>query len=271
MQKRSEELEILDYDSYRNIRKIKEGEVLISPITNLLFNDDIVPLNNSKSWPNWWKSMHSNEGSLRRCAGVGDYLSQGFTIKMWADTTFRPSLNRSEWQGRFEIEGNHPFMIQGFSYHQTGECPVTKVRKIEKANYIKMINPWLFKTAPGWSCLFLPPSWEPNENYTLLPSMVNTDYYHHANIVLNVLTDKEFTIREGTPLQHVIPIPRTKSLEMFFASENTYKHMDQKGFGSTFMPINQKGKYKRAQREADISLESVNNSFLDKIRNLFRK
>lgn len=251
MRNRSEELKIHEVNSYKNLPEVKEGQVLLSPVTDLLFDEPIMPINNTKSWPDWWREIEAKDGSLRRCAGVADYISQGFTITMWTDVNFRPSVNKMEWESRFDISHDHPFQVQGFHYNQTGDCPVTKVRKLEKANYIKMINPWVMKTAPGWSCLFLPVSWEPNENFTLLPSMVNTDYYHHANIVMNILTDKEFTIRQGTPLQHVIPIPRTKALEIMWASEQGYYHMDQKGFGNSFMPINMKGKYKKAQRAAD--------------------
>jgi len=274
MQKQLEELTLIKVDSYKNLPDVNIGEIFISPVTDLLYDDKVMPVNNSKGWPDWWKNIDPKEGSLRRCAGVGDYISQGFTITMWADTYFRPSLNGREWESRFDISHDHPFMIQGFAYDQTGECPVTKVRKLEKANYIKMINPWLFKTAPGWSCLFLPALWEPSENFTLLPSMVNTDYYHHANIVLNILTDKEFIIREGTPLQHVIPIPRTKALEIIYGSETAYHHMDQKGFGSAFAPNNMKGKYKRAQREMDQSTSmptSRQNVLCRFFRWLFRK
>jgi len=251
MRNRSEELKIHKVDSYKNLPKVSEGQVLIAPITDLLYDEPVMPVNNTRSWPDWWKEIESKDGSLRRCAGVADYISQGFTITMWSDLDFRPSVDHNYWESRFDVSHDHPFQVQSFDYGQTGSCPVTKVRKLEKANYIKMINPWLFKTAPGWSCLFLPVSWEPNPNFTLLPSMVNTDYYHHANIVMNILTDEPFKIRQGTPLQHVIPIPRTKALEILWASQDAYHHMDQKGFGSAFMPINMKGKYKKAQRAAD--------------------
>jgi len=274
MQKQSKELSLIEVDSYKNLPSVEQGQVFIAPITNLLYDDQIMPINNSKGWPEWWKNIDAKEGSLRRCAGVGDYISQGFTITMWADAMFRPSINRREWESRFDISHDHPFAIQGFNYDQTGDCPVTRVRKFEKANYIKMINPWLFKTAPGWSCLFLPVSWEPDPNFTLLPSMVNTDYYHHANIVMNILTDQEFVIREGTPLQHVIPIPRTKALEILWGSESAYPHMDQKGFGTSFAPNNMKGKYKRVQRNIDETTETTfsKQSFWCRFfRKLFRK
>jgi len=256
MRKHSQELEVHEVDIYENLPKIKPGQVLISPSDNILLENSILPLNNSKYWPDWWKNLDSKEGGLRRCAGVGDYISQGFTVRMWADTKFRPNRDGTFWESRYETTTENNFMIQGFSYDQTGDCPVTKVRKLKNANYIKMINPWLFKTAPGWSCLFLPISWEPNENYTLLPSMVNTDYYHHANVVLNIIGDKEFYIPEGTPLQHVIPVPRDVGLEILWGSEKTYKVLDNRGFGKVFSPMNMKGKYKREQRSIDSTTSS---------------
>lgn len=274
MQKQSNELKIISPKSYFSLPKIEPGQVLITPNTQLLYDESIMPIDNWKTWPDWWKNLESGDGALRRCSGTSDYISTGFTVPLWSRLTVRPTPDGLNWETRFDINRNHPFHVEGFSYAQSGDCPVTRVRKLEKANYIKIINPWLFKTAPGWSSLFLPALWEPNENYTLLPSMVNTDYYHHANIVLNILTDKEFTIEVGSPMQHVIPIPRTKGLEYIWGDQNAYEILDQRGFSSVFMPINQKSKYKKQQREEDEKapdLPTRKNPFCRFFRWLLRK
>ncbi len=79
--------------------------------------------------------------------------------------------------------------------------------------------------------MFLPVFYEENAEYSILPNIVNTDYYQMANIVLNIKTDSEFTIKQGTPLAHVIPIQRKNDIhrieyvdESFFkyASSNMY-------------------------------------------------
>lgn len=275
MQKSSEhaQIQIVSPKAFMDIPEVKPGQVFIAPSNNLLLDQSVMPVDNYRNWPSWWKEMGAQEGSLRRCAGTSDYISLGFTVPAWAKMDFRPSPDKTFWESKFDISYPHNFHIQGFSYSQTGKCPVTDVRKLKEANYIKIVSPWVYKTAPGWSCLFLPPLWEPNSNYTLLPSIVNTDYYHHANIVLNILGEQEFSIFEGDPLQHVIPYPRGGEIEYLWGDSKAHEFLDQRGFGTLFHPHNMKGKYKKVQRSIDSSAcpyeKDIPDNFLRKIRKLF--
>ena len=268
------EIQLVSPKTFRDIPEVKPGQVFITPCIDLLLDPSVMPLDNYKNWPQWWKDMGAQEGSLRRCAGTSDYISLGFTVRSWAKMDFRPSADRSFWESKVDISHPHPFQIQGFNYSQTGSCPVTEVRDIKEANYIKIVSPWLYKTAPGWSCLFLPPLWEPNSNYTLLPSIVNTDYYHHANVVLNIVGKDSFSIMEGDPLQHVIPIPRSEGLEYLWGDSRAFEFLDQKGFGTVFHPHNMKGKYKKTQRVYDSESPDIStlgkDSWKNKLSKFFR-
>lgn len=266
--KNSEKLQIVSPKVFNDIPKIKEGQVLLTPHVPQLMDDECRPYQNLGNWPDWWKQLSGEEGSLKRCSGTSDYIATGFTIPLWAKLMFRPSVDHKFWEGQFDLStdmGN--FGIEKFSYGQTGECPVTKVRKIEKANYVKVINPWLTKTAPGWSSLFLPPLWNPNPNYTMLPAVVNTDYYHNAHIVMNILTDQPFEIEMGTPMWHVIPFKRQKSLDILWGDSIAYNLLQYRGFGGPFMPKRQKSKYKKLQRQLDESIDNEKKTFLNKIFN----
>lgn len=228
----------------------------MAPQTPILFHEKSLPINNTRTWPDWWKEVDSAEGSVRRCAGTADYISLGFTIPLWANLKMRPSPNKRQWESQFDIAGDHPFGVEGFSFEQTGPIPVTEVRGIKRANYVKIINPWVIKTAPGWSCMFLPDMYQPDPNWTILPAVVNTDYYHHAHIVINVLAEEEFTIPVGHPMQHIIPFERsTTGIEIQYGDRNAYEIMDQAGFGTPFIPRNMKSKYKKTQREMDSNVE----------------
>jgi len=266
--KNSEKLQIVSPKVFNDIPKIKEGQVLLTPHVPQLMDDECRPYQNLGNWPDWWKQLSGEEGSLKRCSGTSDYIATGFTIPLWAKLMFRPSVDHKFWEGQFDLStdmGN--FGIEKFSYGQTGECPVTKVRKIEKANYVKVINPWLTKTAPGWSSLFLPPLWNPNPNYTMLPAVVNTDYYHNAHIVMNILTDQPFEIEMGTPMWHVIPFKRQKSLDILWGDSIAYNLLQYRGFGGPFMPKRQKSFYKKLQRQLDESIDNEKKTFLNKIFN----
>ena len=266
MRKRSEKLQIVKPEIFHDLPKLKKSEVFLSCVDPNLMDDSCRPYTNAGNWPEWWKELSGSDGSLKRCSGTSDYLATGFTIPLWAKLMIRPSLNGKNWDAKFDLVtdlGNYG--IESFMYSQTGECPVTRARKLQESNYIKVINPWLIKTPPGWSSLFLPPLWDPNPNYTMLPAVVNTDYYHNAHMVINVLTNEPFELEIGRPMWHVIPFKRTKEPELLWGDTNAYNLLKHRGFGGGFMPKRQKSKYKKMERDIDLSLEAESPSILDKI------
>lgn len=266
MRKHSQKLQIVNPDIFNDLPKLKSGQVFLASEDPNLMDDTCRPYVNNGNWPEWWKELSGNEGSLKRCSGTSDYLATGFTIPLWAKLMFRPSIDGRNWDAKFDLttdDGN--FGIESFMYSQTGECPVSRSRKLKESNYIKVINPWLVKTAPGWSSLFLPPLWDPNPNYTMLPAVVNTDYYHNAHMVINVLTDEPFELEIGRPMWHVIPFKRNGKLDVIWGNERAYNLLRHRGFGGGFMPKRQKSKYKKMQRDEDAMLNSQKHTFLDKL------
>ena len=266
MRKRSEKLQIVRPDIFYDLPKLKKNQVFLSCADPNLMDDSCRPYTNNGNWPEWWKELSGSDGSLKRCSGTSDYLATGFTIPLWAKLMIRPSLNGKNWDARFDLVTDMgDFGIESFMYSQTGECPVTRVRKLQESNYIKVINPWLIKTPPGWSSLFLPPLWDPNPNYTMLPAIVNTDYYHNAHMVMNILTDEPFELEAGKAIWHVIPFKREKDIKITWGDEIAYTLLRWRGFGGAFMAKRQKSKYKRMQREADAEVQVNNKSLFSKI------
>lgn len=149
-----------------------------------------------------------------------------------------------------------------FGYDQAGECPVASMKQRKHSDYLKLQNPWLIKTAPGYSCLFIAPQWEPNRNYSVMAGVVHTDYYHHCNIVLNITTDQPFSISEGTPMLHVIPFERERALitsELLKGDDSTHKLLDKLGFDNIIAGFDMKGSYKKEQSRHDKKLRKNSN------------
>lgn len=252
-------------------KKLRPGEIRFTPSDDRLM--DMAPYANSPSkLPSWFRNIGKHPGSLRRCAGTVDLLAAGVTLPAWTNFRFRPS-NDGTWETGADDFGPPAGIgaIQGFPYESTGSCPVTSIRQIETGQYPKLVNPWRIETAPGWSTLLIPPYWEPNEDYDVLPAIVHTDYYHTLNIVLNIKAKSNFSIKFGTPLLQLIPFKRSGDFsKVLFNSEEQFRFLSTRGFGmghvapsdGTAVP------YRRERTKVDKMLEEqANRSLLSRWRN----
>lgn len=249
------------------VKKVKPGEVRITPVDNRFYSD--APYINTKSkLPQWFRSVPKGDFSVRSCSGISDFLELGITVPAWTNFKFRPNIDAGVWE--VSADPFNPAIdylpVGGFHFSQTGHCPMTDARKIEKMSYPKLHTPWRIQTAPGWSCLMLPMYFEENDDFSILPAVVNTDYYQIANIVLNVKTDKEFSIRQGTPLVQLVPVERKKFIKKIdFIDESFFKYASSNMYmtGGT-APVN--GGTGIAYRKA----AKIVDSSLAKKRKLFR-
>lgn len=240
-----------------DIPKPKMGEVVIIPQDNRLM--EIPPYLPVNHLPSWWADLPKSQGSIRRCQGTYDYITHGFIVPLWMDVTIRPSIDGK----RFELKtsGFHkaePFMVQGFENGSTSGCPMSDIKKIPTAQYPKLVSPWRYITHKGVSLMSLPILHEPNPNYTIVPGIVHTDYYHQIHIVLNITTDKEFTIPAGTPMQYMIPISRKNAFKkIIWGNESMFKFIEGSGLGRGCLIAPDRNLfYRRRQREIDKEVEN---------------
>jgi len=77
----------------------------------------------------------------------------------------------------------------------------------------KFHNFWSIRTAPGWSCLFVPPLNRPNAVFEAVAGIVDTDTYS-AHIHFPFFAtgpDGVHVIEKGTPIVQVIPFRRAEA------------------------------------------------------------
>lgn len=267
---------------FSGIRRPKPGQIVVIPEDERLM-ESAPYVNSMINLPGWFKSSGKHRGSIRKCAGTQDLLTMGLTIPMWTNIHFRPSPIGLGWEyamGDFSAEPLK-FVNSPFSYESTGSCPMTNIRKIENSEYPKLVNPWCFVTAPGWSSMILPIPYEPNENYDILPAVVHTDFYHNVNIVLNLKNDQPFMIRWNTPLARIIPFKRTPELtEVIFETEDKFKLATGRGLGSGYiMPIghlvsdrSDAGKaYRQEKVKMDETVRQAEEKESNRWKDIFRK
>ena len=90
-------------------------------------------------------------------------------------------------------------------------CPY--LEKNKNLNFHKIMNPFIIKTPPGYSSLFLPPMNNPDDRFSIIPGIVDTDTYNlEINFPIVFNGDKyeslKTTIKRGTPYVQVIPFKR---------------------------------------------------------------
>jgi len=250
---------IVSYKS--DIPKPKKNEVVIIPADNRLM--EIPPILNNEKLPNWWSKLPVGKMSLRRCQGTFDYLSLGITIPMWADVTIRPNINKTGFD--FKIDGfgdkEQPFHVEPFRAESAIGCPFAEDRTIKNSDYPKLVSPWRIFTPKGISLMSLPVLHSPNPNYIVMPGLIHTDFYNQVHVVIAVLTDKEFVIPAGTPMQHMIPIRRRDNFKrIVWGNESMFKFHLGNGLGEGCLQTPDNSQlYRRKQKEIDLSFEEKDN------------
>jgi len=241
---------------FGDIPEIKPGQIMVAPVTNRMYDERIQPIDNFLHFPDWFKDLNAERQTLKRCQGTQDYLNTGMTLRLPCDVRIRLNAFGNGWEARYDTqEPIQGLGVESFSYEQTGPVPATDGRKIETGNWIKILNPWEIKTAPGWSSMILPVLWEQKREWSLMPGVVHTDFYHHMNWVLNIFSDdEEFVIPMGTPIAHVITFPRTVKSEVVFADEDVHKLIYARGMGEVFTGYaeNRSRRYRMYQRKVDL-------------------
>ena len=200
------------------------------------------PIPASKVLPEWYKDLNSYLGNpkepydnisnatIKKCLPVFDSMSAGYIIPTYVDifvyqkpeSITNPETNEtyetSETFAHYSWPQHTPIQ-----FHNVIQAPTHPDRN-GHALYPKWINPWSIKTPKGYSCLFIPPLHHPNEYFSILPGLVDTDDYVTPVNFPFALKDVKFAgiIPAGTPMVQVIPIKRD-SWKMTFGDDKIRK------------------------------------------------
>jgi hypothetical protein len=179
----------------------------------------------NKVIPDWYKDLdkwHSAPGvklpTVKHCMPVQDYITSGYIIQNTFEVILKSNVGKSPED--FAVETHNPEYIGGHYFQQ---LPVEFDNK--NKNYIKIVQPWIIKTPPGYSCLFVQPFYHFEKRFKLFPSIVDTDKHDMiVNLPGVLLSDKEITLEPYTPLMQVIPFKR-ENWEMSMSVEKREKSL----------------------------------------------
>lgn len=172
--------------------------------------------------PDWWRDMPQQQGegeglrdkpsTIKRCVPFLDTLRTGYILPMQYDLLVGINNETGEalvqWrEGDWLVPRIEERPWNGFVNMETGKgLPGTE--DVPNPHGFIMMNPWIVKTPPGYSCLFTSVL---NSNIPIQfhSGIVNTDTYTECVNFPFFIKDRYVgTIKKGTPIMQVIPFKR---------------------------------------------------------------
>lgn len=225
----------------------------ISRVPELLKIEECLPKPAKNFLPTWFKNIPSpldpRESTVRECPGIADWFSQGYVIPMWMDMYLSYNKDLDTWNisqssemDKWDIHKNYQFL----NYTEPAMYG-SKASLVFKAN-----SPWIIKTPPGYSVYQMPLFYNFNNEFSILPGVVDTDIHHEMNQqVLYHGDGKEIFIKRGDPFVLYIPFKREKyNFQTRQAEEKDLKDYKFKLFNYSTKSVGQR-EYRRLQRERD--------------------
>jgi hypothetical protein len=177
-------------------------------------SDEFYPYPASEKLPEWYMKTPVGTGnpadgelsaSIRWCMPTYDALTAGYIIPTPTDYFHNVVERDGEKGSYFTKKDGSPSIITQPAAH----APLHP-NKPPHGDFLKFECPWIFKTPLGYSTLFIPPMQHPNEYFTALPFILDTDTFYHRVALPFVLKDQDFTgtIPAGTPILQAIPFRR---------------------------------------------------------------
>jgi hypothetical protein len=164
--------------------------------------------------PDWYRRLPgvdrdalsaTNDGiTVKRCLPFLDAMVAGWVIPLAATVRLHihdgGKVVDSGWELDRTMVSNHaPFQVAGNPY--------------EPRPALKLHNYWTIRTAPGWSCLFVPPLNRPHPVIEVFSGIVDTDRFtNEINFpFVAIADDGVHVLEQGTPIVQVIPFRRERS------------------------------------------------------------
>lgn len=177
--------------------------------------------------PKWYKKLEHtiSNSTVKGCMPFLDTLTTGYLLKVPNDYSFRHNVpnEKGELDCFFDSLRGEDSLLEAKSINFGKSAPSLHsiqqlegsplVDKNKKHPFLKILNPWIIKTPPGYSCLFVPPLNNTDDRFSIIPGIVDTDVFpNEINFPIVINGDKypslDTIIKKGTPYVQVIPFKR---------------------------------------------------------------
>ena len=213
-------------------KKSKPLIEFVSTVEGLETIKECLPRPTKAFVPDWFKGAPNMPNTVKACPSFPDFFSQGFVLPMWADTTIKYDQTIDTWSADSKVLiGSN---IQALDAHTNNQFIdfVKPYMQGKEGNFVfKAKSPWRIMTPPGYSVIQLPLFYHFNQEFSVLPGIIDTDIHSEINQqILYHGEGKSVEIPRGTPLAMYIPFKRTKyDLEVRYQTEEDRKLFLKKG------------------------------------------
>lgn len=185
-------------------------------LVELLESKELHPQPARNFIPSWFKNApkyyHGEDdfkfGTSKKCPSFIHFLSNGYIVPAWSDLSFRLTYENENKKLEYRTSWDK-FTVDIHTDDQYISYLPENIRKKTHA-VVKPISPWKLKISDGYSIYITHPYYHFNTEYTILPGIINPEYYHELNTPFTLNTsDKWITINAGSPLFMVVPFKRT--------------------------------------------------------------
>ncbi len=220
-------------------------------------NQDNLPVLTKTNIPEWYKKLtHSYEmQTVKGCMPFLDTLTAGYILKIPTDYKIRHNIE-FEGKKRAGFDSAQQMMNSlaekiNINYQGKGEFHSTEqlegsplVEKNKNLAFHKILNPWIIRTPPGYSTLFVPPLNNSDDRFSIIAGIVDTDsFVNEINFPITINGDKyeilDTIIERGTPYVQCIPFKR-EDWKMKIKVMDDKKYMENRFFMVKYLVHNYK-------------------------------
>lgn len=159
--------------------------------------------------PSYWPD---ESPTIRYCPGVIDVMRSGYLLRAWTDieiSTPEPPAPGTGKDGFRDRTGMHPQDVGGkIGAFGPGLNQRIPLHPGEYDFALKLDSPWVCKTPPGWSLLYLPMPYEEKKPFRILHGITDNDTFHIVNLLAMWSHYGTYLIEAGTPLCWLLPVKR---------------------------------------------------------------
>jgi hypothetical protein len=210
----------------------KNKEIEFIAVNNVSKETFDKPQKTSSLIPDWYKKQSkfttgkmevgdngNPNHTIKACMPIFDMMTAGYTITLPADVYF-------EGNGQIKWSTDLLSAVESHSKDQFNQFSIPEGYEEDIA--FKFIQPWIIKTPPGYSTMFIHPTYVPDLPFYTLPAIVDTDK-HPIMVNFPFFLKKGFSgiIPFGTPIVQVIPFKRDNWKSKFSVSSKSQEELFQ--------------------------------------------